>query len=154
MAERGRKPKKGTIKDNEDLIIEWKRQGVTDENVYKMLGVSKSSWYNYLSANEEFAHRVRFARACLASDLKNELIRQALTPTLETKTQNIKKDLETGHEIQYTEITTKEVDGNIGACHMLLKNIDRENWKENWDSYELKTMDYQLREKIAEEKMF
>ena len=40
MAERGRKPKKGTIKDNEDLIIEWKRQGVTDENVYKMLGVS------------------------------------------------------------------------------------------------------------------
>ena len=71
MSERGRKPKKGTIKDNEDLIIEWKRQGVTDENVYKMLGVSKSSWYNYLSANEEFAHRVRFARACLASDLKN-----------------------------------------------------------------------------------
>lgn len=154
MAKRGRKSKFIIIEENKDKIINWKRQGLTDENVYNLLGVSKGLWYEYLQIDKEFHNQIKTARAVLSIDLKNELINQAFKHTLETKKQYIKKDLETGHQVQYTEIISREVDGNIGACHMLLKNIDRDNWKENWDTYELKKLELELRQRIAEEKMF
>ena len=66
----------------------------------------------------------------------------------------MKVDIETGHKTQYTEITTKEVDGNIAAAHLLLKNLDKNNWKDNWDNYEFKKQELELKKQIAENNLF
>ena len=62
--------------------------------------------------------------------------------------------METGHKTQYTEITTKEIDGNVGAAHLLLKNLDKDNWKDSPAEYDLKKMEYELRKQIAEDKEY
>ena len=87
-------------------------------------------------------------------DLRGELARQAFKHTLETKKQYVKKDLETGHSTQYTEITSREVDDNVAAAHLLLKNLDRDNWKESWDNYEFKKQELEIRKQLADNSAF
>ena len=142
------------ITDNLEKIKEWKRNGATDEQICKALDITTSNWYKHLSENKELYDAIKNARQSLALDLRGELARQAFKHTLETKKQYIKHDLETGHKTQYTEITTKEVDGNIGAAHLLLKNIDAAHWKENWDSYEFKKQELEIRKQLAENSAF
>ena len=130
------------ITDNLEKIKEWKRNGATDEQICKALDITTSNWYKHLSENKELYDAIKNARQSLALDLRG------------TKKQYIKHDLETGHKTQYTEITTKEVDGNIGAAHLLLKNIDAAHWKENWDSYEFKKQELEIRKQLAENSAF
>lgn len=148
------KSKKHIVKDNLDKIIHWKKLGVTDEQIYRQLGIGKSSWYKYINEDTEISEAIKSGSEFFVIELKNELARQAVKHTLETKKQYIKVDQETGHRVQYTEITTKEVDGSLGAIHLLLKNIDRENWSNDWQSYELKKQELELRKQIAEDKSF
>lgn len=142
------------ITDNLEKIKEWKRNGATDEQICKALDITTSNWYKHLSENKELYDAIKNARQSLALDLRGELARQAMKHTLETKKQYIKHDLETGHKTQYTEITTKEVDGNVAAAHLLLKNIDGEHWKESWDTYEFKKQELELRRQQVENNSF
>lgn len=142
------------ITDNLEKIKEWKRNGATDEQICKALDITTSNWYKHLSENKELYDAIKSARQNLALELRGELARQAFKHTLETKKQYVKQDLETGHKTQYTEITTKEVDGNVAAAHLLLKNIDNEHWKESWDSYEFKKQELEIRKQLADNSAF
>lgn len=142
------------ITDNLEKIKQWKRNGATDEQICKALDITTSNWYKHLSENKELYDAIKNARQSLALDLRGELARQAMKHTLETKKQYIKHDLETGHKTQYTEITTKEVDGNVAAAHLLLKNIDGEHWKESWDAYEFKKQELEIRRQQVENNSF
>lgn len=146
------KSKINIIKDNLEQIKEWKKLGATDSQICKQLGVSQSTWYKHLSENTEISETIKIGQQFFVLKLKGELARKAFKHTLETKKQYIKHDLETGHKTQYTEITTKEVDGDTGALHLLLKNLDKENWSENWQSYDLKKQELELRKEMAENK--
>lgn len=154
MAKVGRKSKVGVIQDNIERIKEWKRNGATDEQICDALDISRSNWYKHLSQNKELNDIIKKSAQSLALDLRGELARQAFKHTLETKKQYVKHDLETGHKTQYTEITTKEVDGNVAAAHLLLKNIDGKNWKESWDAYEFKKQELEIRKQMAENAAF
>lgn len=151
---RGRKSKADIIRDNLEQIKKWKKVGATDEQIIAQLGISRSSWYKHLSENKDLSDAIKTSVEFFVMDLRGELARQAFKHTLETKKQYIKKDLETGHSTQYTEITSKEVDGNIGAAHLLLKNLDAEHWKENWDSYEFKKQELEIKKQLADNNLF
>ena len=142
------------ITDNLEKIKQWKRNGATNEQICKALDITTSNWYKHLSENKELYDSIKNARQSLVLDLRGELARQAMKHSLETKKQYIKHDLETGHKTQYTEITTKEVDGNVAAAHLLLKNIDGEHWKESWDTYEFKKQELELRRQQIENNSF
>ena len=142
------------ITDNLEKIKEWKRNGATDEQICKALDITTSNWYKHLSENKELYDAIKNARQSLALDLRGELVHQAMKHTLETKKQYIKHDLVTGNKTQYTEITTKEVDGNVAAAHLLLKNIDGEHWKESWDDYEFKKQELEIRRQQVENNSF
>lgn len=150
----GRKTKKNIILENLDRIKEWKKIGATDEQIYRQLGIGKTAWYKHIKEDSEIANAIKMGVESFVIDLRGELARQAFKHKLETKKQYIKVDEETGHKTQYTEITTKEVDGNLGALHLLLKNLDRDNWKNDWDIYDFKKQELELRKKIADDKLF
>lgn len=150
----GRKSKLTVILDNLDQIREWKKLGATDEQICGQLKISKSSWYKHLSENKEFSEAIKSGVRVFVMDLKGELARQAVKHTLETKKSYVKVDPETGKKTQYTEITSKEVDGNVAAAHLLLKNLDRENWKDDWDKFDFKQQELELRKQIAENAAF
>lgn len=154
MARMGRPSKIDIIKNNIEQIKEWKKLGATDDQICKQLNIGESTFYKWLSKNPDLKEEIQIGTDFFVLELKGELARKAFKHTLETKKQYIKVDMETGHKTQYTEITTKEVDGDTGALHLLLKNLDKGNWSENWQNYELKKQELELRKQIAEGKLF
>ncbi len=151
MSAAGRKSKYEEIKNKIDLIREWKRLGATDEQICEQLNIGKTSFYEYQRKYPQFANAIKVGVQEFVLDLKGELAYLAKKHTLETKKNYIKIDQETGHKTQYTEITTKEVDGNISAIHLLLKNLDRENWKNDWDNFDFKQQELELKKQMLEE---
>lgn len=146
----GRKSKLNVILENLEQIKEWKKLGATDNQICEQLKISKSSWYKHLSENREFSETLKSGVKAFVMDLRGELARQAMKHTLETKKSYIKKDQVTGHETKYTEITSKEIDGNVAAAHLLLKNLDRENWKDDWDKFDFKQQELEIRKQLAD----
>jgi hypothetical protein len=113
-----------------------------------MLGVSKTTFHKYLKEKPKFADAYKKGTAEFVMDLRGELARIAFKHTLETKKVYTKKDEETGHSTRYVEITTKEVDGDIAAINLLLKNLD-ENWSNDPQNLALRKQELELRKAIA-----
>ena len=129
-------------------IEKWRKVGATVQNMCAALGVSESTFYKYLEEKNEFADAYKKGTFELVMDLRGELARIAFKHTLETKKQYIKHDMETGNKTQYTEITTREVDGDIAAINLLLKNLD-ENWSNDPQNLALRKQELELRKQIA-----
>lgn len=129
-------------------IENWRKVGATVENMCAMLGVAKTTFHKYLNEQPEFANAYKKGTAEFVLDLRGELARIAFKHTLETKKQYIKQDLETGNKTQYTEIVTKEVDGDVAAINLLLKNLD-ENWSNDPQNLALRKQELELRKAIA-----
>ena len=155
MAEkRGRKSVYEThIKPRLADIRKWRAGGATLETICDVLDVSKTTFCKYKNEKPEFADAYKKGKAEIVMDLRGELARIAKKHTLETKKQYIKHDLETGHKTQYTEIVTKEVDGDVAAINLLLKNLD-ENWSNDPQNLALRKQELELRKAIAEANNF
>ena len=128
--------------------------GATDEQICAVFDISKSSFYEYKQKYPEFSDAIKKGALELVFDLRGELARIAKKHTLETKKQYIKQDLETGNKTQYTEITTREVDGDVAAINLLLKNLDKDNWANDPQALSLKQQELELRKAIAEANNF
>lgn len=149
----GRKSAYDTIiEKNLAWIKKWKSLGATDAQICEKLKIHPATFYKYLKEKSDFAEALKEGKDDLIIDLKDNLATLARKHTLETKKTYIKKDIETGQTTQYTEITTREVDGNVSAIHLLLKNLDKDGWKEDWDNYALKQQEMELRKLAAENK--
>lgn len=151
MAKRGRKNVYDTvIFPNINKIEEWVKSGATEKQICEALGISVSA-FNAHKEKMELKEALKKGRASLVLDLRSEMIKKAFKHTLETKKTYVTQD-ENGSTKKHTEITTKEVDGDTGALHLLLKNYDKDNWKNDWDSYELKQAELELKKKLADDK--
>ncbi len=130
-----------------DKIEEWCRNGATESQMCECLGIAVST-FNAHKDKPELQEALKKGRTNLILDLRGELARVALPHTQTTTKTYIKQD-ESG-TTTYTEKVEKEVDGEIAAIHLLLKNLDRENWKDSHDNYEFKKREIELKEKLAE----
>lgn len=151
MAKRGRKNVYDTvIFPNINKIEEWVKSGATEKQICEALGISVSA-FNAHKEKMELKEALKKGRASLVLDLRSEMIKKAFKHTLETKKTYVTQD-ENGSTKKHTEITMKEVDGDTGALHLLLKNYDKDNWKNDWDSYKLKQAELELKKKLADDK--
>lgn len=145
--------RKGNYKDKVEPYLkqvrEWKKVGATDEQICEQLEISKSSFYEYQKKHLEFADAIKKGKMVFVMDLRGELAKIAFRHKLETKKVYIKADEETGQSTKYTEITTREVDGDIAAINLLLKNLDKENWSNDPAHVELRRQELELRKAIA-----
>ena len=137
------------IKPNLDKIKEWRKVGATVENMCECLGISKATFFKYLKEQKEFSDAYKKGTFELCMDLRGELARIAFKHTLETVKVYKKKDEETEHETTYQEIIKKEVDGDIAAINLLLKNLDKD-WANDPKMLALKEREFELRKMIAE----
>lgn len=151
---RGRKSKYDEfVKPRLAEIRAWRKVGATIENICDVLDIAPSTWHEYEKKHPEFSDAIKKGKQEFCLDLRGELAKLAKKHTLETKKQYIKKDLETGAQTQYTEITTKEVDADIAAINLLLKNLD-ENWSNDPQNLELRRQELELRKSIAKANNF
>lgn len=151
MAKRGRKSVYETvILPNLDRIGEWIRNGASEKQICEALGISVSA-FNAHKEKNELKETLKQSRTNLVLELRGELISLAKRHKLETKKTYITVDDE-GNTRKHTEVTVKEVDASLSAINMLLNNLDRENWKPDWDSYEFKKAELELKKMMADSK--
>lgn len=134
-------------------IAEWKKNGATDQQICEQLGVSLSVFYAAKAKYSEFSEVLKNSRSAFVADLRGELARLAFKHTLETVKVYSKTD-ENGQTITYKEKTSKEVDGDIAAIHLLLKNLDRDNWAENPQALDIRKQELELKKLLAEANNF
>ena len=152
---RGRKGKYDTnVLPHLEQIREWRKVGATVEHICDVLGIGRSTWHEYEKKHPEFTDAIKKGTTEFCLDLRGELAKLAKRHTLETKKQYIRQDMETGHKTQYTEIITKEIDADIAAINLLLKNLDREHWSNDPQNLELRKQELELRRQIAEANNF
>lgn len=140
------------IKPHLQQIAEWKKNGATDQQVCEQLGVSQSVFYAAKAKYKEFSEILKNSRENFIADLRGELARLAFKHNLETV--KVYSKTEDGKTVTYKEKTSKEVDGDIAAIHLLLKNLDRDNWADNPQGLQIKKQELELKRLIAEANNF
>lgn len=141
---------------------------MTEEQIAESLGVSISTWRRYKKCHEPLQIALKRGRNDLVTDLKSALIKKAKGYEYTEKkviSQRVKwpDDLyalliEAGFreeqieqaELIKTEITTKHVAPDVAAANLLLKNYDREFWRNDPAEYELRKKSIDLQEKKFE----
>lgn len=138
------------VKPHIDKVRAWKRNGATDDQICEQLGISKSTFCLYKKKYSEFSDALKKSKAEFVHDLKGELARLAFKHELTTKKVYTTTG-DDGKEKKHIEITTKEVDGDIAAIQILLKNLDKENgWSDNPLQLDLRQQELELKKLLAE----
>lgn len=134
------------------LIEKWARDGLTEEQICKNLGVSVNAFNIYKKRYPELKESLKKGREIIITEIENALIKRALGYDIEEIKTSIR--MIDGKETKYTEKTRKHIPPDVGACAILLKNKDRGNWSDNPMKLEIERELLELRKKIEEERMF
>lgn len=131
-----------------DEIRKWLEDGLTERQIARNLGVSKTSFEAYKRKHPDFLALIKRGRGALIRELENALVKRALGyEYIEEKTY-VKKDAD-GNETKYVERTTKHMAPDVGALAILLKNKDKENWTDNPQMIELRRQMLELEREKA-----
>ena len=121
---------------------------MTEEQIAETLGVGYSTFKRYKKDNEPLRASLKSGRKALVIELKSNLIRKAKGFEY-SETKEIKeKNPDTGElEVVRIEVTKKYSAPDVAANNLLLKNYDKENWRNDPAEYELKKKALELQEK-------
>ena len=132
-------------------IEKWLKGGATERQVAQALGVAYSTFNKYKASEEEFAELLKsIDRSEIVLDLRSALLKKAMGYTYTEKKTYKKRDDSTGSVSTYTEITEKVAHPDVAAINLALKNYDRDNWSNDWQQYDIKREELELKKKLAE----
>lgn len=106
-------------------IQDWVRNGATDEEVAKRLGISRSTFCEYKNEFSEFSDTLKKGKDFVDAQVENALLQRALGYDFK----EITKELRDG-ELVPTKIVTKHMAPDITAQIFWLKNRRPEQWRE------------------------
>lgn len=128
-----------------DKISEW-YEFLNEGQIAKRLGIAAKTFTGYKKEHSELAERLKKGREELIFELKETLKRKAKGYTY-TETKRTIREVD-GKQVQVTEEFERHAQPDVGAIHLLLKNLD-EMWR-NDDAETMKIKKEQV--KIAKEK--
>lgn len=130
------------VKEKLILVEGWARDGLTDEQIAKNLGIGKTAFYKYKNEHTEFANTLKRGKEVIDYEVENALLKRALgyEYTEVTKERILKKD-EKGqpcvdihgfpvHEMVVTKTVKKEVVPDTTAQIFWLKNRKPKDWRD------------------------
>lgn len=140
------------VKDKLGLIEKWARDGLTERQIAKNLGVAMSTLSEYKHQHPELVESLKRGKEPFIAELENALAKRALGfEHIEEKTY-IK--IENGKEIKYKEEIKRYYPPDVAACSILLKNKDRGNWADNPMKIDLEREFLAFRKEMEEKKLF
>ena len=140
------------MKDKLHLVEKWARDGLTEAQIAKNLGIIKNTLNTYKNQHHDFLDSLRRGRQVCIAEIENALVKTALGFEYEEVKTYIKD--EGGRIVKYTEKTRKYHPPHVGACSILLKNKDKGNWSDNPMKIDLEREMLDFRKKLEEMKMF
>ena len=131
-------------------IEAWKRDGLTDEQICKNLGIVKDTFYKYKEKYTDFSDALKKGKEVADIEDENALFKRAIGYTYKEVTKEV-KDID-GKKSTFIKEVTKVVPGDVAAQIFWLKNRKSNNWKdkrenENDDTKLIEVLD-KLEEKL------
>ena len=122
---RGRKSKYDThVKPYLDRIPKWRRNGMTEEQICRKLGVGVSTFNRYKDDFGELREALKNSKEELIENLEDSLFRRAMGYSYE----ETKIEKESDGKVKVTK-TNKELPPDVGALIFALKNLAPGKWK-------------------------
>jgi hypothetical protein len=103
----------------------YAREGLTDQQIMKRLGVSNGTFYKYVEQYPEFKEALKRGKAPVDIQVENSLLKRALG--YEYTEKHVTK--RNGKKIEEKEVT-KEVVAETGAIAFWLKNRRPDLWRD------------------------
>ena len=66
------------VKDKLILVEAWARNGLTDEQIAKNLGISKDTFYKYKKEHTDFSDSLKRGKEVIDIEVENALLKRAL----------------------------------------------------------------------------
>ena len=131
-------------------IEAWNRDGLTDEQICKNLGIVKDTFYKYKEKYTDFSDALKKGKEVADIEVENALFKRAIGYTYKEVTKEV-KDID-GKKSTFIKEVTKVVPGDVAAQIFWLKNRKSNNWKdkrenENDDTKLIEVLD-KLEEKL------
>lgn len=118
-------------KETFPLLVEgYARKGYSDEQLYKALGISHQTYYDYQKAYPEFLEAIKRGKKPVDQEVVNALLKRALGFEYEEKTTEVEIDAEGKPKPSKIKTTKKLVPADVGAIAFWLKNRVPEEWQE------------------------
>ncbi|WP_338967473.1 transposase [Fusobacterium nucleatum] len=112
-------------------IEAWKRDGLTDEQICKNLGISVDTFYRYKSKYSEFSEAIKKGKEVADIEVENALFKRAIGYKYKEVIKEVKEI--DGKKSTYIKEVIKEMPGDVGAQIFWLKNRKSNKWKDKQD---------------------
>lgn len=122
------------VKDKLILVEAWARNGLTEEQIAKNLGVAYSTFREYKNKYSALLAALKKGKEVVDIEVENALLKRALGYKYNEVTKELIVDKETGEEeLKVTKVVTKEVQPDTTAQIFWLKNRKPEEWRDKKD---------------------
>lgn len=118
-------------KDKLILLEGWARDGLTDEQIAKNIGIATSTFYEWKKKQIEFSEALKKGKEIIDFEVENALLKKALGYTITLNKQKVTKD---GDVVDITEEV--HVPPDTTAQIFWLKNRKPNNWKDRVETDE------------------
>lgn len=134
---KGGRPSKYDLVDLEE-IKEWAKEGLTDFEISKRLGITTTTLYEWKNKYSEFSEALKKAKAQADYRVENSLYQRAMGYQYDEEVKERVPIYDsdgniTGYEVVTTKVTRKEVKPNVTAQIFWLKNRQPKKWKDKKD---------------------
>lgn len=112
-------------------IEAWKRDGLTDEQICKNLGIVKDTFYKYKEKYADFSDALKKGKEVADIEVENALFKRAIGYKYKEVIKEVKEI--DGKKSTYVKEVIKEMPGDVGAQIFWLKNRKSSKWKDKQD---------------------
>lgn len=112
-------------------IEAWKRDGLTDEQIFKNLGIGRDSFYRYKEKYSEFSDALKKGKEVADIEVENALFKRAIGYKYKEVIKEVKEI--DGKKSTYVKEVIKEMPGDVAAQIFWLKNRKSSKWKDKQD---------------------
>lgn len=106
-------------------IKDWCRNGATDEEIAKRLGISRDSFYQYKKEFSDFSDTLKETKEIVDAQVENALLKRALGYEYKEVTKKV-----VDGELKVTKVITKQVVPDTTAQIFWLKNRRPDKWRD------------------------
>ena len=125
-------------KDNLILLEAWARDGLTDEQISKNMGIRRSTLYDWKKKHLAISDALKKGKEVVDIEVENALYKRAVGFTI--KEEEVIIEEVDGRPRQRKKITRKEVPPDVTAQIFWLKNRKPEQWRDKRYSEDIQKM--------------
>ena len=143
------------VKDKLVAVEGWARNGLSEEQIAKNLGVAYSTFRVYKQKYPALSAVLKKGREVVDFEVEGALIKRALGYSYVEETKELVEDEITGTaELKVVKTVTKQVAPDVTAQIFWLKNRKPEEWKNDPHKVKLDREALELRKKELESKVW